>query len=117
MSTGPSNRTLIARTLTLAGTVVMTFASTSAAQGSDCTVEERRDALRAMQAQVLEVAPRQLDSLEKAIQPRGVLAAWILSHGHVVFAHSGAVPVGNARAKDPWPQLLQCTSFPFQFTF
>ena len=112
MSAGLSDRPLIARTLMLAGTVVMTFASTGAAQSSDCTVEERRDVLRAMQAQVLEVAPRQLDSLEKAIQPRGVLAAWILSHGHVVFAHSGAVPVGNARAKDPWPQLLQYAPSP-----
>lgn len=107
MFAGRSDRTPIARTFALAGTLVMTFVSLDAAQVSDCTIEERRDVLRAMQAQVLEVAPRRLDSLEKAIQPRGVLAAWILSHGHVVFAHSGAVPVGNARAKDPWPQLLQ----------
>ena len=84
----------------------MTFVSTAAAQGSGCTQAERRDALRAMQAQVLAVAPRRLDSLEKAIQPGELLGNWILSHGHVVFAHSGAVPVGNARAKDPWPQLL-----------
>ena len=89
----------------------MTLVS-AAAQGSGCTPAERRDALRAMQAQALAVAPRRLDSLEKAIQPGGLLGNWILSHGHVVFAHSGAVPVGNARAMDPWPQLLQYAPSP-----
>jgi peroxiredoxin len=119
MFAGLSVRTLIVRTVALAGIVVMTFpsTSTSAAQDSDCTVEERRNVLRAMQAQVLEVAPRQLDSLEKAIEPRAVLVEWILSHGHVVFAHSGAVPVGNARATHPWPAAPSVRAFASQFTF
>jgi hypothetical protein len=95
------------RSTMLAATVVLTFVSTNTAQSENCTVEERRDALRAMQAQVLAVAPQRLDLLEKAIQAGGPLAQWIMSHGHVVFAHSGAVPVGNARAKDPLPQLLR----------
>jgi len=111
MSTGRSEWTLIARALTVSGAAVMTLVS-AAAQGSGCTPAERRDALRAMQAQALAVAPRRLDSLEKAIQPGGLLGNWILSHGHVVFAHSGAVPVGNARAMDPWPQLLQYAPSP-----
>jgi hypothetical protein len=112
MSAGRSYWTLIARALAVSGTAVMTFVSTAAAQGPGCTPAERRDALRAMQAQVLAVAPRRLDSLEKAIQPGELLGNWILSHGHVVFAHSGAVPVGNARAIDPWPQLLQYAPSP-----
>ena len=103
---------MIARALTVTGTVVMTFVFTAAAQESGCTPAERRAALRAMQAQVLAVAPQRLDSLEKAIQPGELLDNWILSHGHVVFARSGAVPVGNARAKDPWPQLLQYAPSP-----
>ena len=112
MSAAQSDWTLIARALTVSGTAVMTFVSAAAAQGAGCTPAERRDALRALQAQVLAATPQRLDSLEKAIQPGGVLAEWILSHGHVVFAHSGAVPVGNARATNPWPQLLQYAPSP-----
>jgi hypothetical protein len=83
MSTGRSCWTLIARALAVSGTAVMTFVSTAAAQGSGCTPAERRDALRAMQAQVLAVAPRRLDSLEKAIHPGELLGNWILSHGPI----------------------------------
>ena len=70
---------MIARALTVTGTAVMTFVSTAAAQGSGCTSAERRDALGAMQAQVLAVAPQRLDSLEKAFQPGELLGNWILS--------------------------------------
>jgi hypothetical protein len=55
---------------------------------------------------VLEVAPRQLNALEKAVQPGGPLAGWRLSHGHVVIAGGGAVPLDNLEAQDPMPQLL-----------
>jgi hypothetical protein len=47
-----------------------------------------------LQMRVLEVAPRQLNALEKAVQPGGPLAGWRLSHGHVVIAGGGAVPLG-----------------------
>lgn len=93
MFAGLSVRTLIVRTVALAGIVVMTFpsTSTSAAQDSDCTVEERRNVLRAMQAQVLEVAPRQLDSLEKAIEPRAVLVEDLVTRARrVCTLRSGA---------------------------
>lgn len=55
---------------------------------------------------MLQVVPRQLASLEEAIKPGGPLAGWRLSHGHVVLAGGGAVPVDNLRAQDPMPQLL-----------
>ena len=45
--------------------------------------------------------------MDRAIQAGGPLAGWRLTHGHVVMAHSGAVPVGNLAAKEPLPQLLQ----------
>jgi len=77
-----------------------------------CTAEERREALRALQTQVLQAVPRQLDSLEKAIQPGGPLSGCRLGHGHVVMAHTGAVPVGCSRAKGPMPQLLQYAPSP-----
>jgi hypothetical protein len=76
------------------------------ARETGCTPEQRREALRALQTQVLQAAPRQLDSLEKAIQPGGPLAGWGLSHGHVVLATAGAVALDNLKAKDPMPQLL-----------
>jgi hypothetical protein len=76
------------------------------AQRTGCTSEQRREALRALQTQVLRVAPRQLDSLEKAVQPGEPLAGWRLSHGHVVLASAGAVAVDNPRAKAPMPPLL-----------
>jgi hypothetical protein len=85
--------------------VLMNSAGTALAQGAPCTTEQRRDALRSMQAEVFALAPHRLDSLAKAIEPGRPLAGFILSHGHVVLAH-GAVPVGNVRATDPWPHLL-----------
>jgi hypothetical protein len=71
-----------------------------------CTPEQRREALRALQAEVLRLAPRAVDSLERAVQPGGPLAGWRLSHGLVVIDGGGAVPVDNLAAKDPLPPLL-----------
>lgn len=85
--------------------LVMTFIATASAQEVPCTTEQRREALRSMQSEVLKLAPLRLDSLVKAIATEGPLAGWILSHGHVVLSHGG-VPVGNIRATDPWPHLL-----------
>jgi hypothetical protein len=93
--------------IALAGSV-----SVAGAQETGCTSEERREALRALQSEVLRVAPRQLDSLQAAVQAGGPLAGWGMGHGHVVMAHTGAVPVGNRRTKDPWPQLLQYAPSP-----
>jgi hypothetical protein len=71
-----------------------------------CAPDERRQALRAMQEEVMRVAPRELESLERATRPGGALAGWQLSHGHVVLATAGAVAVDNIRAEPPWPPLL-----------
>jgi hypothetical protein len=71
-----------------------------------CTPEARLAALRALQEQVLQVVPRQVDSLEKAIQPGGPLAGWRLSHGLVVLSSAGAVAVDNITAKEPVPPVL-----------
>jgi hypothetical protein len=62
--------------------------------------------MRALQAKVLGAAPRQVDSLAKAVEPGGPLAGWRLSHGLVVLAGAGAVAVDNPAAKDPMPQIL-----------
>ena len=81
--------------------VAIVGASAAEAQVPPCSPDERREVLRALQRQVLELLPRQLDSLDEAIRPGGSLAGWRLTHGHVVMAHSGAVPVGNIIAKAP----------------
>ena len=100
------------RALALIGIALAGCVSVAWAQEKGCTSEERREALRALQSQVLHVAPQQLDSLQAAVQPGGPLAGWGMGHGHVVMAHTGAVPVGNRRTKDPWPQLLQYAPSP-----
>jgi len=105
MSARGRDCTRIHRMLALTVLLVMNANGTALAQGAPCTTEQRRDALRSMQAEVLALAPHRLDSLVKAIEPGGPLAGFILSHGHVVLAH-GAVPVGNIRATAPWPHLL-----------
>jgi hypothetical protein len=79
------------------------------AQQTGCTPEQRREALRATQAQVLQAAPQEVESLKQAIEPGGPLAGWRLSHGHVVIAGGGAVPLDNMAAKDPMPPLLLYT--------
>src|SRR5512145_2817094 len=91
--------------LVLTVLLVRNSVAIASAQGAPCTTEQRRDALRRMQSEVLALAPHRLDSLLKAIEPGGPLAGWIMSHGHVVLAH-GAVPVGNIRATELWPHLL-----------
>jgi len=97
--------------LVLTVLVMMNAVGTALAQESPCTTEQRRDALRSLQAEVLALVPHRLDSLVKAIEPGGPLAGWILSHGHVVLSHGG-VPVRNIRATDPWPHLLLYTPSP-----
>jgi len=71
-----------------------------------CTPEQRRDELRALQERVVQAAPRQLDSLEKAVQPGGPLAGWQLPHGHVVLAGAGAVALHHLEPQEPLPPLL-----------
>jgi hypothetical protein len=100
------------RTLLLSTFGFMASVSFSAAQSPACTPSERREALRALQRQVLEVVPRQIESLEAATRPGGPLSGWVYSHGHVVMAHTGAVPLGNRAAKEPMPQLLQYAPSP-----
>jgi hypothetical protein len=75
-------------------------------QQTGYTSAQRREALRALQTRVLQVAPRQIDSFEKAFQPGGSLAGWRLSHGYTVLAGAGAVVVDNIKAKAPMPPLL-----------
>lgn len=105
MSARDRDYTRIHRMLVLTVLVVMHSVGPALAQEAPCTTEQRREALRSMQTEVLALAPRRLDSLVKAIAPGGPLAGWILSHGHVVLSHGG-VPLGNIRATDPWPHLL-----------
>jgi hypothetical protein len=96
---------------------VCSCSSVAAAQETSCTQEERREALRTLQRQVLQLVPRELESLDKAIEPGGPLAGYRFPHGHVVMAHSGAVPIGNLRANPysverPMPQILQYAPSP-----
>lgn len=76
------------------------------AEQGGCTPEQRARALSRMQAQVLQAAPRQLESLAEATAPGGSLAGWRLSHGHVVMAGGGAVAVDNLQAMAPLPHVL-----------
>jgi hypothetical protein len=71
-----------------------------------CTPEQRRAVLRDLQTQVVQVAPREIESLIEAIGPHGPLAGWRLSHGHVVIAGGGSMPVDNLEATPPMPPLL-----------
>jgi hypothetical protein len=74
------------------------------AQQTGCTHAQRREALGRLQTEVLQVAPRQVESLEMAVQPDGPLPGWQLSHGHVVLAEAGAVgvpPISLANANAP----------------
>jgi hypothetical protein len=80
--------------------------ASAAAAAGECTATQRGEALRAMQDEVLAIAPRRLPSLDAAIRPGGRLAGWRLSHGHVVLAEAGAVGVDDIRAQPPMPQLL-----------
>jgi hypothetical protein len=71
-----------------------------------CSAEQRREALKTMQEEVLRSVPGLISSLGDALQPGGPLAGWRLSHGYVVLAGAGAVAVDNIEAKDPVPPLL-----------
>jgi hypothetical protein len=82
------------------------FTTQLAAEQAGCTPAQRRDALRAMQADVLGAAPENIASLEKALAPGGELAGWRASHGYVVLATAGGVAVDNVMAQDPLPPLL-----------
>jgi len=104
--------TRTALVLSALGFLLTGQAANGAAQEHGCTLDERREALRALQSQVLKVAPTKLDSLKDAVQPGGPLAGGRLTHGHVVMAHTGAAPVSTRRAKDPMPQLLQYAPSP-----
>jgi hypothetical protein len=86
--------------------------SVAGAQNPTCTPEERREVLRALQRQILELAPRRIQSLEAATRPGGPLASWVYSHGHVIMAHTGAAPLTSRSAKEPMPQLLQYAPSP-----
>jgi hypothetical protein len=86
--------------------VVAAAGSAALAQGGRCTSAERREALQRMEQDVRRIAPRQLASLTEAIAPGGPLAAWMLSHGHVVLADAGGVVLGKVDARPPAPQLL-----------
>lgn len=83
-------------------------ASTPAAPAGEtaCSAAQRDATLRALQREVLASAPREIASLDAAMQAGGPLAGWRLSHGHVVLATAGAVGVDNVRAAPPMPQLL-----------
>ncbi len=73
---------------------------------TSCTAEERREALRAEQEQVLAAAPREVESLVAALEPGGPLAGWRLSHGLVVLAGGGVVALDRIDAPPPLPPLL-----------
>lgn len=75
-------------------------------EDTGCTAEERRSALRDMQAQVLDAVPEEVDSLKEATAADGPLAGWRLSHGLVVLSSAGAVAIDNIKTRDPVPQLL-----------
>jgi hypothetical protein len=71
-----------------------------------CTREQRDETLRGWQSHVLDIAPRQIASLDRAIAQGGPLAGWRLSHGYAVVAGSGGVAIDNITAREPTPQVL-----------
>ena len=77
---------------------------TPAAHG--CSPHERREALEAMQSEVLQAAPTDLASFASALEPGGSLEGWGLSHGYVVLSTAGAVAIDNLQAAPPLPPLL-----------
>jgi hypothetical protein len=96
----------MSKTVLLACTLMAGATTAFAARSTDCSPDARAATLRAMQTEVLAVAPRRVESLETATRPGGPLAGWRLSHGHVVLAGAGGVGVDNVRAVPPTPQLL-----------
>lgn len=100
------------RTFLLAAAGLLASSAIAGAQDFACTPGERREVLRGLQTQVLQLVPRQIESLEAATRPDGPLPGWVYTHGHVVMAHTGAVPLANRRPKEPMPQLLQYAPSP-----
>lgn len=82
------------------------LAQQNAPPADPCTADERREALRGIQSGVLGVAPREVRSLERAVQPGGELDGFRLSHGLVVLSGAGGVAVDNLNAQPPLPPLL-----------
>lgn len=80
--------------------------TTAQAQRLGCPGAERREALSAIQAHILRMAPDRIDSVETAMRPGGALAGWRLSHGYVVLQGVGAIVVQNPDRKFPEPQAL-----------
>jgi hypothetical protein len=71
-----------------------------------CSAQDRHEALKAMQAEVVNAAPAHVESMKSALAPGGALGGWRLSHGFVVLAAAGAIVVDNMEAQSPLPQLL-----------
>ena len=77
-----------------------------------CSPQQRREMLRAMQAEVLAAAPATIESFARALAPGGRLEGWSLSHGYVVLATAGAVAADHLQATPPLPPLLLYTPSP-----
>jgi hypothetical protein len=77
-----------------------------------CTAGQREALLRSWQELVLKTFPREVDSLDTATRSGGPLEGWRLSHGHVVIAGGGAVPLDNPKMKAPMPQILMYAPSP-----
>lgn len=80
--------------------------SAQVAADAPCTPEERREALRSIQSDVLSAVPEAVPSLAEAVRPGGALEGWRLSHGLVVLAGSGGVAIDNIEVSPPVPQVL-----------
>lgn len=81
-------------------------------QNGGCTPAQRNEVLRSWQSLVQRTFPREVQSLTDATRPGGPLQGWRLSHGHVVIAGGGAVPLDNANNKAPMPQILMYAPSP-----
>jgi hypothetical protein len=99
----PLVRTLLLVVLPLVPPVA---ASRAPAPKGTCTTEQRRAALRRIQADVLKSVPTEVASLDKAVEDGGPLAGWQLPHGHVVLAGAGGVAVQDLDARPPLPPVL-----------
>ena len=92
--------------------VALAAAVHAPAQQAGCTPAERNAALHRLEREVVESVPREITSLADAVKPDGRLAGWMLAHGHVVLAGSGAVVLSNNAARMPAPQLLMYAPSP-----
>jgi len=69
-----------------------------------------------LQTHVLDTFPHEVESLETATRLGGSLEGWRLSHGHVVIAGGGAVPIDNVNMRAPTPQILMYAPSPASST-